>query len=48
MFPVGGVGVMLLLVAVSGLVCALLAWALRPRLGWLTALSIAGFVWSSR
>jgi hypothetical protein len=45
-FPVGGVGVMLLLVALSGLLCGLLAVALRPRLGWLSALSIAGFVWS--
>ena len=45
-FPVGGVGVMLALIAVGGLVCALLALALRPRLGWLTAGSIAGFVWS--
>lgn len=37
---------MLLLVAVSGLVCGLLALLLRPRLGWLSALAIAGFVWS--
>ena len=37
---------MLLLVAVSGLACALLALALRPRLGWLTALSIGGLLWS--
>jgi hypothetical protein len=37
---------MLFLVVVSGLVCALLAWGLQPRLGWLTAGSIAGFVWS--
>ena len=36
---------MLFLVVVSGLVCALLAWGLQPRLGWLTAGSIAGFVW---
>jgi len=45
-FPVGGVGVMLLLVALSGLVCGLLALVLRPQLGWVSALSIAGFVWS--
>jgi hypothetical protein len=45
-FPVGGVGVMLLLVAVSGLCCAVLAAALRPRLGWVSAVAIAGFVWS--
>ena len=37
---------MLALVAVSGLVCLLLALALRPWLGWLSALSVAGFVWS--
>lgn len=37
---------MLLLIAAAGLVCALLALVLRPRLGWVTALSIAGFVWS--
>ncbi|GAB3200595.1 hypothetical protein GCM10027062_20540 [Nocardioides hungaricus] len=46
MFPVGGVEVMLALVAVSGLVCLLLALALRPGLGWVTALAIAGLVWS--
>jgi hypothetical protein len=45
-FPVGGVGVMLALIAAAGVACALLALALRRRLGWLTALSIAGFVWS--
>lgn len=45
-FPVGGVGVMLLLVAVWGGGCALLAVGLRHRLGWLTAGSIAGLVWS--
>jgi hypothetical protein len=45
-FPVGGVSVMLALIAVSGLVCLLLASGLAPRLGWLSALSIAGLVWS--
>lgn len=45
MFPVGGVEVMLVLVVVSGGLCALLALALRPRVGWLTAWSIGGFVW---
>ena len=45
-FPVGGVGVMLLLIGGAALVCWLLALALRPRLGWLTAGAIAGFVWS--
>lgn len=37
---------MLVLVALSGLVCALLALALQRRLGILTAWSIAGLVWS--
>lgn len=37
---------MLLLVAVTGLLCGLLALLLQRRLGWLSALSIAGFVWS--
>jgi hypothetical protein len=46
MFPVGGVSVMLLLVAVSGLACAVLVGVLRSRLGWLSALSVAGLVWS--
>lgn len=45
-FPVGGVGVMLALIAVAGALCALLALALQRRLGWLTAWSIAGFLWS--
>jgi VanZ like family len=45
-FPVGGVSVMLLLVAVSALACALLALVLRRRLGWVCAVAIAGFVWS--
>lgn len=46
MFPVGGVEVMLALVVVSGAVCALLALTLRPRVGWLAAWSIGGFLWS--
>ena len=45
-FPVGGVGVMLLLIAASGLVCGLLALLLQPRLGWVTALAVAGLLWS--
>ena len=45
-FPVGGVGVMLLLIAVSGLVCGVLALLLQPRLGWVTAVAIAGLLWS--
>ena len=37
---------MLALIAVAGAGCALLALGLRRRLGWLTALSIAGLLWS--
>lgn len=37
---------MLLLVALSGLLCGLLAVALRRRLGWVSALAIGGFLWS--
>lgn len=37
---------MLALVLVAGIGCALLAVALKERLGWLTALSIAGFLWT--
>lgn len=46
MFPVGGVGVMLALVLVSGVLCALLAVGLRPRVGGLAALPIAGLLWT--
>jgi hypothetical protein len=46
MFPVGGVGVMLAGAALSAGVCVLLALGLRPRLGWLSAGAVAGFVWS--
>ena len=45
-FPVGGVEVMLGLTVLSGIVCALLALALQGRLGWFSALAVAGFVWS--
>ena len=45
-FPVGGVEVMLLLIAVGGVLCALLARILVPRLGAVTGLAIAGFLWS--
>jgi hypothetical protein len=45
-FPVGGVGVMLLGAAASGLVCLLLALALRRRLGPVSAFAIAGLLWS--
>ena len=37
---------MLLLVAVSGGICLLLATSLHRGLGWVTALSIGGLVWS--
>jgi hypothetical protein len=43
---VGGVGVMLALIAVVGVVCVLLGLALRRRLGVVTAWSIALLVWS--
>ncbi|MFC7495344.1 MULTISPECIES: VanZ family protein [unclassified Nocardioides] len=46
MFPVGGVGVMLAIIAAAGMLCALLALSLRRGLGVVTAWSIAGFVWS--
>ncbi|MDN4173310.1 VanZ family protein [Nocardioides sp. SOB77] len=46
MFPVGGVGVMLLGIVLSGAVCLLLHLALRGRLGPLTSGSLAAFVWS--
>jgi hypothetical protein len=37
---------MLLLAAVSGLLCTLIVLALRPTLGWVSAIAIGGFVWS--
>lgn len=46
MFPVGGVGVMLLGTAVSGLLVALLALGLRPRFGTVFAVAFAGLLWS--
>lgn len=45
-FPVGGVGVMLLGTAASGLLCLLLALGLRRRLGPVAAFSVAGLLWS--
>jgi hypothetical protein len=45
-FPVGGVEVMLLGALASALVAAAAAFALRPRVGWVTAIAWAGFVWS--
>lgn len=37
---------MLALVAASGLLAGLLALALQRRLGWVSALAVAGFLWS--
>jgi hypothetical protein len=45
-FPVGGVGVMLAIIAVAAVVSLLLAAALRGRLGPTTALAVAGLLWS--
>jgi hypothetical protein len=45
-FPVGGVGVMLVLVALAGGLCLLLGLGLRRRLPALTAWSIALLVWT--
>jgi hypothetical protein len=45
-FPVGGVEVMLLGALASGVVLALLARLLVRRLGWVTAVALAGLVWS--
>lgn len=46
MVTFGGTGVMLLGIGVAGLGCALLALFLVRPLGWVSALAIAGFVWS--
>ncbi|MBJ7359766.1 VanZ family protein [Nocardioides sp.] len=46
MFPVGGVGVMLLGAVLSGLACLGLALAVRRRTGWTWAASLGLFVWS--
>lgn len=46
MFPVGGVGVMLLGIALAGAACAALAVVLRPRTGAAWAWSLALLVWS--
>jgi hypothetical protein len=45
-FPVGGVGVMLLGVLLSGLVCLVFAAGLRRRLGTVTGTAVALLVWS--
>jgi hypothetical protein len=46
MFPFGGVGVMLLLIAVSGLVCAVVAALLARRFGWAWSVLAGLLVWS--
>jgi len=46
MFPVGGVGVMLLGVALAGLICVGIAAVLRRRLGTFGAVTFALLVWS--
>lgn len=46
MFPVGGVGIMLLGVVLALVPCAALAVVLRRRLGWVNALAVAGFLWT--
>ena len=46
MFPVGGVGVMLALIAVAGVVSALLALALRGRFGWPWSVLCGLLLWS--
>jgi hypothetical protein len=45
-FPVGGVGVMLLGILLSAAACLLLHLALRGRLGPFTSGSVAAFLWS--
>ena len=46
MVTIGGTGVMVLGALVAAGVAALLAMALRPRLGTATAVSVAGLLWS--
>src|SRR3954454_18937818 len=46
MFPFGGVGVMLLLIAVAGVLAALLAGGLAHRFGWLWAVLFGLLAWS--
>jgi uncharacterized membrane protein YvlD (DUF360 family) len=45
-FPVGGIGVMLLGAAVALLPCGALAFLLSRRTGWMHAVAVSGFVWS--
>jgi hypothetical protein len=46
MFPFGGVGFMLVLIAVAGLVCAALTAALARRFGWAWSVLCGLLVWS--
>ncbi|HEX5860757.1 MAG TPA: VanZ family protein [Nocardioides sp.] len=46
MFPVGGIGVMLLGAAVALVPCGALAVLLWRRTGWIHALAVSGFLWS--
>jgi hypothetical protein len=46
MTPAGGIGVMLLCIAVAGAICAAVALGLRRRLGSVTAWALAGLAWS--
>jgi hypothetical protein len=46
MFPFGGVGVMLLLIAVTGLVAGVLAAVLSRRFGWPWSLLLGLLLWS--
>lgn len=46
MFPVGGVGFMLVLIAVSGLVAALITAALSRRFGWAWSVLAGLLLWS--
>jgi glycopeptide antibiotics resistance protein len=46
MAPTGGIEAMLLGIGMSGAICAVVALALAPRLGSVTAWAIAGFAWS--
>jgi VanZ like family len=45
-FPVGGVGVMLLGVVLSGLVCAVVTVLLQRRFGWQWSVTAVLFLWS--
>lgn len=46
MVTFGGTGVMLLGIGVAGVLCALLGLLLARPVGWVSAIAIAGFLWS--